>query len=411
MISQYLAQLFLNCKALKPNHNLNELHLIQHFDQFIQALIIQRGLSSEKELLELFIKTDYKSLGFENLHPLLQIFYLVNSFSEYNSQYSHLDELGRYTYSNSLQIKTGITKNTALELILDLVKKDPFLNQNFTVESHKSYFFLSHDIDSLYGSTLQDGLWALKHFRFDVMLKIIANLMLSRPHWFNIDVILKMESEYDFRSTFYWLVNQGKIDQRQSNSDYNIKSNALKSTLQSITQRGFENGLHKSISKEDFKEELNKLPEPVIGNRYHYLKFQLPVAYQQIENSGLQLDASLGFAEHYGFRNNYGYPFSPFNVKTNSAHRFLEVPLNIMDGTFHRYLKVPVEQTSQSVINFLEANKNNCLLSILWHNTFFTDYKYKGYKEEYKKILGYLYEQKFVNINQTELIRLFSWKK
>jgi hypothetical protein len=148
----------------------------------------------------------------------------------------------------------------------------------------------------------------------------------------------------------------------------------------------------------------------VIGNRYHYLKFNLPNGYDNIEESGLKLDASLGFAEHYGFRNGYGYPFHPYNISKNDKYSFLEVPLNIMDGTFQRYMKVPIEKTADTIIDFLETNNQNALLSILWHNTFFSNYKYKGYLKEYKKILKYLYDSKFHNINQSEIIREFSWQ-
>jgi hypothetical protein len=222
---------------------------------------------------------------------------------------------------------------------------------------------------------------------------------------------MKIESEHDFKSTFYWLVNRGKLDARQTNADYDITSVKMKKYLSHIRENGFENGLHKSISNDSFKTELSKISQPVVGNRYHYLKFQLPQAWKAIEESGLQLDASLGFTEHYGFRNSYGYPFHPYNTATHDYYSFIEVPLTIMDGTFQRYMKIPVEKTADTIIAFLEKNSNDSLLSILWHNTFFSNYKYKGYLNEYRKILQYLYEMKFENINQSGILKEFVWEK
>ena len=38
-----------------------------------------------------------------------------------------------------------------------------------------SKFFISHDIDTIYGSFLQDGLWAVKNKKVGVVLKLILN--------------------------------------------------------------------------------------------------------------------------------------------------------------------------------------------------------------------------------------------
>jgi hypothetical protein len=74
-----------------------------------------------------------------------------------------------------------------------------------------------------------------------------------------------------------------------------------------------------------------------------------------------------------------------------------------MDRTFYNYLKIPVHKVADQCIEFIDNNKTNCILSVLWHNNFFESIKYKGYLEEYKKILFYLYESKIRSISPQEI--------
>jgi len=330
------------------------------------------------------------------------IYYLVNSAQEYNS--TNVDVLGRFSYQGSFQdYFNNVTDNLVSDLIKKLCEKVTVL-QSYSPYGRKSKFILSHDIDSLYGSFLQDGLWAVKNGRIDVISKLIIDACISNPAWFNIDKIMKIESEFDFKSTFFWLVNQGKINARETNSDYDISSAKLRNTLNLVEKNGFENGLHKSISSDSFNDEIQKLNREINANRNHYLKFSLPQHYRQVEASNLKVDASLGYAEHYGLRNNYGRPFKPFDIETRKEFSFIEAPLMIMDGTFHHYLQTPQSDVSSLIIAFFEKNAYGSVFGILWHNTFFTDYKYKGYLPIYKRILSYLYDSKFECILHRDLL-------
>lgn len=410
MISSYLYQLFANAPAFKIKEECKDLFRTQLENEIAKART-DCGKQTDSELIELLIAGPYNSLStLFSKHPLLEIFYLVNSFHEYRQNATAFDELGRFKYDHSLPFHSGIRKNQVLFLMQDVAGNDPDIRKYISIHSHKSYFYLSHDIDSVHGALLQDGSWAMKNGRFDVILKLIFNAVMKRPDWLNMDLIMKTESEKDLVSTFYWLVNQGKIDERQTNSDYDIHSAQIRKHIDTIEKNGFKNGLHKSISNESFTEELKKAPFKTKDNRYHYLKFKLPHAYQVMEEAGLESDASLGFAEHYGFRNSYGYPFHPYNVNNNQPYSFLEIPLNVMDGTFQRYMKIPVAETGELIIRFMEENAQNALISLLWHNTFFSNYKYKGYLNEYKKVLDYLYQNKFACLSLDQIKQEFRWK-
>ena len=337
---------------------------------------------------------------------LASAFYMINCMQEHNVH--DFDELGRYKYENSYQYKF---KNIELNLVQscfdELTRSSPKLNRIVSSAEVKTKFLLSHDIDSINGAWIQDGLSAIKQMQPWMVFNFIFNAIIQKPDWLNMDKIMKMESEYDYRSVFFWLVNKGKINDRATNADYSINNKNVQDVIFALQEQGFENGLHKSISSESFTLELKKLPVKTEYNRYHYLKFTLPQAYYDIENAGIKADASLGFAEAYGFRNSYGRPFRPYNFKEERPFNFIEVPLNIMDGTFQRYLKTPMEETADRVISFFEKNKHNSVISVLWHNTFFSNYKYKGYSGQYKKILQYLYDSAFENTTMNELLKKY----
>jgi len=332
---------------------------------------------------------------------LMTAFYYINSIQEYNS--NSIDSIGRFKYDDSIQKKFNlIQQNFVTDLFESFFKKHfPDLLKNRVFE--KSQFFFSHDIDSLYGAFLQDGLAALKKGRLDIIIKLVLNTVIMKPDWFNIEKILKIENEYDLKSTFFWIVNKGRVTKALTNADYDINSPTLKNTLQAVLNNGSSLGLHKSISEESFDEELSKLNVSTTINRNHYLKFNLPTHYQNVEASSLTIDCSLGFAEHYGFRNSMAIPFVPFNMESEKPYHFLEVPLNIMDGTFQKYIGLSPEQTSQHIISFIEKNNTNSVISVLWHNHFFTSYRFGAYFKPYKELLNYIKDHQYGYITPNDL--------
>lgn len=316
------------------------------------------------------------------------IFYMVNCLQEISSLKDHFDQYGRFKYEFSYQSRfNNIEENLVQQEI------DQFF-EKFGLKGcpKKSTFFISHDIDTIYGSFLQDGLWALKKLKISVIFKLIINEVIKNPHWRNIDQILKINSEYDVRSTFFWLVNQGKGTRNIMNADYNLTKE--EHLVNMVSKAGSFNGLHKSCSEMSIDEEQKKSNLNTSLNRYHFLNFQIDKAWKEISQSKLTLDCSLGFAERFGFRNSYGRSFQPFDFEENKPYNFIEAPLTIMDTTLRNYMKLPSEKIGDTIIDFYEKNMYNCIHSLLWHNTSFTDYKFGSQLKEYKKVITYFYENK-----------------
>lgn len=336
----------------------------------------------------------------ENGNPdlLSTIFYCVNSIQEMGA--SVTDEFGRFSYAQSYQASYGNISINYVQELIDRICIHRVLAHELK-PARKSKLFLSHDIDTVYGAWKEDGFFAAKKMQLGKMFSLMLRQAMDKPDWLNMDRIMKIESGFDFTSTFYWLLYKDG-----QNSDYDYKSEKIQRQVSAIANSRWENGLHKSLRKASFREELDRLGVKTEGNRFHYLHFTVPDGYAKIEASGLKLDTSLGFSEQWGFRNSYGLPFMPFSLEKNKVFDMIEVPMQVMDRTFFSR-KIPVTEVKKLLIDWFEKNKFNCVFALNFHNNFFSDFKYGGYTELYKSLLSYFRESGIESMSQRELIREF----
>ena len=347
---------------------------------------LQQQLTENGNIVNKFGGTDFIST----------ISYLVNSFQEYND--TDPDQYGRFKYTNSLQHKLNSVENNTVQQIIDyLFSSHPKL-KGLKTTTRKSRVFLTHDIDSVYGSVKEDGRYSLERFKVFQILRLMFNASIGTPDWLNMDRIMKIEAQYGFTSTFYWLLVKNK-----QNSDYDFHSPDIQKAFEAVKKAGGQNGLHKSMGESTFAEEIKTFGSLPPGNRFHFLKFALPGGYDLIEDNGITLDTSLGFSPVFGLRNSYGLPFRPFNLAKNRPYNFIEVPQLMMDRTFYN-LNMPVAEAKKKFFDFVEQNKTNCVFTLNFHNNFFTELKYAGYTQLYRDILAGLKEMGIEGITQSRLI-------
>ena len=129
-------------------------------------------------------------------------------------------------------------------------------------------------------------------------------------------------------------------------------------------------------------------PMPVAGIRQHYLKFSPGETGQIQERAGLKYDASLGFAEHDGFRRSYCWPFRLYDFRNDRTMDLWEVPLTVMEGTHFYYRKLDLAGSQASIETLVEEIcKFNGVFSLLWHNHFFDEREIAGVTQHYTGIL------------------------
>jgi len=309
---------------------------------------------------------------FRQEEPLACAFYLINSLHETLLPAEKWDKYERYPYQESIQYKNDLIEtNYVQDIFDDLYEK--ITGQ--VPEKRESRIMWSHDIDYLYSAWKSDLLIAMQDREFKKIPKIIWEAITRFPRWNNLEKILDLEREYGINSTFFWLTEQGKSQGTESNfidhADYTFRMKAIRHLWEQIKDAGSQNGLHKSAFRSTFQEELRKLPEGVSVNRNHFLRMQIPGHYNNIEKSGLKYDATLGFPEHYGFRNSFGRPFQPYNLRENRPYRFTELPLHLMDTTHLSYLGQDIEEMTKEMIRFINKHSASCTIGILLHNSTF----------------------------------------
>jgi hypothetical protein len=317
------------------------------------------------------------------------IFYLVNCIQELNPEPSDLDHYGRFRYKDSLQYHYGIIEtNFVGQLIDQLIERYPILTEGKGRPQYPVQIFLSHDIDLLHAGWKVETYLALKDFNWKVLVKVVRDILLRKPFYNNIDQVMALDNASGFKSCFYWLPAYGKDANGIMNADYSLKD--LDEMSRKVLESGFECGIHKSSFPTSFAEEMSRLPFKVEHNRYHFLKFQTHKAWKEIEAAGLKTDASLGFAEHIGFRNSYGLPFVPFDMGNDRPYSFVEIPLHMMDVTLFQYMELDKTDIFNKVKSFFNKNEKNCVISVLWHNNELTEYRHLESFQTYKQLFSEL---------------------
>jgi hypothetical protein len=305
------------------------------------------------------------------------------------------DHAGRFPANRSLRWP-GLIKRPLVDEWAQSMSK------SFKFESHRinSRFAiaLSHDIDSLNKGTLEalyDRL--IRHpdrHTLSAIWRIITEHLRRGDLYDNLHDLVKNEKARDVRSTFYMLKKTGYSE----DANYEWNEPSVLNWMRDIVAEKWEIGLHGSffsLTDKAFlvqeKRELEQvLGHSVRGGRQHFLRFTIPDSWTTQSDAGFFYDTTLGYADAIGFRNGLARPFQPFDVQTRKRLTIWEMPLVIMDATLKQYLGLSAEKAySQSTEILQSVRQVNGMVAVLWHNTYFTSYKYPGYAQVYWQIIDW----------------------
>ena len=255
----------------------------------------------------------------------------------------------------------------------------------------------THDVDSAFLHATKSPVEAIRRMggdfirrkdpvvalrNFSLWSRIAAGQLRHDP--FNtFDHIMDVSERHGLQSTFLFMTDCGRPEY---DGNYSITHRFLRRLLADIHARGHEIGLHSSYESfgdpARMKMESDRLKtvclEEGIGqqrwlSRQHYLRWETPSTFKNLEAAGIDYDSTLSYAEIAGFRCGVCSEYPAFDILARCRLNVRERPLLVMECTVidEGYMGLG---TGEKAFSFIKSIKDTCRrfkgdFVILWHNT------------------------------------------
>jgi hypothetical protein len=342
-------------------------------------------------------------------------FYLLSGWQEYFSD--ERDQHGRFPYAASVQCRYGFVAVPVVNYYFDILKTavdhatgQP-LHQRRWAGGAPFATFVTHDIDSLHSAWKAPAKAALKRGNLLSFGRQLWRHFTQPDAWDNLELVQRTVADFGAKSTFFFLPEHRKAANGTPNADYIYQQ--IQSSVNVLLKAGANIELHASIGSSSNMAKLFSDAEQIChlgptsqGLRFHYLNWE-PRATPSLVNELLfAFDSTLGFAEHYGFRNSYCLPFWPFDLQTGHSFDFLEIPLNVMDATLHHpnYLQLTPDEILPALTPmFQEIERFGGVCTLLWHNDHFDPANTTTGPRQFAELMHYLRSRNTAFVNGTEI--------
>ena len=279
---------------------------------------------------------------------------------------------------------------------------------------------LTHDVDEVRKGRLSRMKFGVRHLlrpsqghrktplldRAGFALKTL--LSSKDPYWTYPD-FAAMERRLGFTATYYF-----QAGGESGRSRYRLTEPPVAQFIQQLNGSEFEIGLHGTYDA-GFEPNLlleekailaRLLQHEPTGHRNHYLRMEYASTLALFEEAGFEHDATLGYADHEGYRNQFSYPYHPYNHAADRPCRFLELPTVIMDVTLAGYRGLSAEDGWDVMKEWLErtSRRRGCI-NLLWHNVW--DGVYPGYFDLYARALTWIQEHGGVGLSGRDVVNLW----
>ena len=290
------------------------------------------------------------------------------------------DEHGRFTAYSSVAWRDGFLHRPIVdEYGLALEQALTYLLPGWRPRERRLRVKLGHDVDeigipfnfrSMLGHTLRRRRPAgtLRDLLAPATgIDTTYQLMLRR--------IVNLSCDRGLDSAVYWKASvRGRND-----TGYDPRHPRILSLIEALRSRGIEMGIHPGYetfqSPEKFCAEVSLLRELLgeqrLGGRQDFLRWN-PKTWVHWESLGLAYDASVGFADHIGFRAGTSIPFHPWLLSQCREAKLLEIPLLAMDATLDSYMEIDPEEALVRLRDCVaRCRAVGGVFTLLWHNTKF----------------------------------------
>ena len=339
-----------------------------------------------------------------NADIIAAAFYLLSGWQEYFSP--ERDRHGRFPYAASVQAQHNFVDVPVVNYYFDVLKTAVEHVSGKVLKPRRWHgapvaAFITHDIDSLHGGWGTALRRALRRGRLLGAGRALWGKATGRPApWNNLEQVQATTAGFGAPSTFFMLGSRQPASNGTANADYAIDG-AMRNRLLALETSGAEIASHGSYGTatdpQRLQAELGQYgPARLAGNRFHYLCWEPRRTPGVVAAAGFQYDSTLGFAEHFGFRNSYCLPFHPFDFERGQPHAFLEIPLNVMDATLQHpnYLQLGPEEIMPALMPMLEEiERFGGVATVLWHNDHFDPANTTTGPRQFAEIMSYLQQR------------------
>ncbi|MCB2379183.1 hypothetical protein LGH70_16410 [Hymenobacter sp. BT635] len=347
-------------------------------------------------------------------------FYLLSGWQEFFSD--ERDQHGRFPYSASVQHRYGFVAVPVVNYYFDVLKTavehvsgQVLVPRRWATEAPFAAF-ITHDIDNLRSAWKAPAKAALQRRDWLGFGRQIWQHVTKPDAWNNLELVHKTVASYGAKSTFFFLPEHRSAANGTPNADYAVEK-AWSRIAPAIGDA--EVGLHGSIGRAthggNLKREEHRLQRctghDVKGSRFHYLSWEPRMTPILLDSLLFRYDTTLGFAEHFGFRNSYCLPFHLFDFEQGRPYRFLEIPLNVMDATLYHphYLRLaPGEILPALQPMFEEIERFGGVCTVLWHNENFDPANEHNGPQQFHAIMQYLRGRQVAFVNGLDICEMVS---
>jgi hypothetical protein len=394
-------------------------YVLFHFNQcyshgysdnaLLNQFVFTEPISSQK--WQLFIKEKPQFYEFHKFqYPLwkiaeneihnlsLHVFFFLSGMQEWLIE--ERDQRNRFTFKNSLQHKHHFIQVPVVNIYLDLIA-NLLTIKGFSFKKLKTKkVVLSHDIDTVTKGRLEKIGYLMKKKTLLSAVEAIREVfkMVNNKNDLytqSFKTIFDIEKNFNAHSIWFFLSNKSNID-----ADYELDDPAIIEKLQEIAQLNNKISLHPGYDTynnlSNYRNQLLKFEQKtkvkVNAVRHHFLRYDIKTTPLIQEKMNIHYDFSLGFADHFGFRNGFTNAFKLYHFGEERMTNVWHIPLYFMDGTISHYMN----GNRQTLLNDVLTNLKNINqqfsihYSILFHNTAFVEPKYEGFKSFYYDLLTWL---------------------
>jgi hypothetical protein len=362
-------------------------------------LLFEKGVTSQT--IECFETSGYKAFFKTNdadfdFDILAASFYLLSRYEEYLPHTS--DSYGRYEHTNSLAFREGFLN---IPLVNYWIKSFEGSLKNFFPSLNPALPYFSYlptyDIDIA---------WSFKN------KSILRNIggFLKRPSIERVKVLLNAQADpfdsyeflhalhlkYRLHPVYFFLLATSGNKYDKNLSPY---STAMGELLRQHSDK-YDAGIHPSwgsyerpalIAKE--KKILEAASgKPVRKSRQHYIKFALPVTFQNLVKAGIDHDYSMGYGSINGFRASVGSAHFWYDLSAEKVTNLRLHPFCFMDANCFYEQKQNIAEAREELQHYFDVcKKSGAVLITIFHNQFLgTGRAFKGWRELYEEFIAQL---------------------